>query len=50
MPKFDVRIERITVYEIIADDPDAAIDAVLDGQGIEVGGETTDAHAELSTD
>lgn len=44
--KFHVTVNRDTVYEIDADDEQDAIDAVLDGEGIEVDGTTNGAHAE----
>lgn len=45
MPKYRVVAHRTTEYEVIGDDPEHAKDEMIEGNGKEVGGETTGIEA-----
>jgi hypothetical protein len=44
MPEFVIAVEQITYYAIQAKDEAAAIDLVLEGEGLEISAETRDAY------
>ena len=46
MKKFQVTVQRSTVYEVEAESYEAAIDAVCNGEGDEVDETTMDMHAD----